>query len=435
MSHEIKNRCINIDWLEVYCLEANDRFPCDAEYFRRAGYYVKEREYGTRVYKEMFTITNEMGDPLLEIRRNPASGESDFQGLSPESTHIRLPNWMLYQGNPVEFLRSFLLKHDYIFKRIYRIDLAYDFEIFDSGDNPAKFIRRYLKGTYRKINQCNLSTHGKDNWSNLHFNSLKWGAPSSMVTTKLYDKTMELRESKNDKPWIKTAWLMHGLIDNPCSMTKRASNGELYRPTIWRVEFAMMSAADGWIVIEMNNAQKQRKQTIPHNLSLFDSPEKLWQRFQDLAYNYFHFKIATEKKYSRGMVTDALAMAGRPTEKQWQRKDRCPDKVLFHFDEGRQFLRLSSAPAQSPKPKDDEVLKRRLILYRQTHADLKIREACSVILDNIEKYEALRYVPLGDSTERIALQRAIAAKINGDERDAMAIIEEVRQLILNSDIW
>lgn len=435
MQNEINNRCIHLDWLEVYCLEANHRFPCNADYFRRAGYNVKEREYGTRVYKEMFTITNEMGDPVVEIRRNPASGESDFQGLLPESTHIRLPNWMLYQGNPIEFLREFLVRHDYIFKRIYRIDIAYDFETFDSGDNPAKFIRRYIKGVYRKINQCHLSAHGKDEWSTLNFNSLKWGAPSSMVTTKLYDKTLELREAKNDKPWIKTAWLIHGLIDNPCSMTKMSAAGELYKPTIWRIEFALMSAADGWIVIEMNNAKKQHKQTIPHNLSLFDSPEKLWQRFQDLTFNYFHFKIAVEKKITRGIVTDALAVTGRMIEKQWQRKDRCPDKILFHFDKGHQFYRLSSAPAASPKNSQEDILKRRLQAYRASHADQKIRDACTVILQNIERYESLRFTPLGDSTERIALQRAIAAKIGGDQRDAMAIIEEVRQLILNSEIW
>ena len=97
MQKDEVTRCVNIDWLEVYVLESNDRFPCNAEYFRRQGYQVHEREYGTRVYKEMFEITSEAGDPLIEIRRNPASGSSDFNGLVEQSCHIRLPNWMLYQ--------------------------------------------------------------------------------------------------------------------------------------------------------------------------------------------------------------------------------------------------------------------------------------------------------------------------------------------------
>ncbi|MBR0341902.1 MAG: hypothetical protein IJH64_06605, partial [Oscillospiraceae bacterium] len=73
MSDEQKTRVCNIDWLEVYCLESNQRYPCNAEYFERAGYYVRQREYGTRVYKEMFEITDKDGNPLIEIRRNPAS--------------------------------------------------------------------------------------------------------------------------------------------------------------------------------------------------------------------------------------------------------------------------------------------------------------------------------------------------------------------------
>lgn len=435
MKHEKKVRCINIDWLEVYCHESNDRYPCNADYFRRQGYLVKEREYGTRVYKEMFEIVNEMGDPLIEIRRNPASGESDFNGLLPCSTHIRLPNWMLYQGNPIEFLRNFLLKNDYIFKRIYRIDIAYDFEKFDSGDQPARFARRYLQGKYRKINQCDLSIHGKDRWSVIDYNSLSWGSKSSMVTTKLYNKTLELRQAKNDKPWIKTAWMINGLIDNPCSMTKRNALGELYKPEIWRVEFSMMSQADGWLVVEFNNGKKQIKQTIPHKLSLFDSDDKLWQRFQDLAFNYFHFKIAEKKKTKRGLVDEALSVVNSGGVEEWQRKDRCADKVLFYWDANHQFMRLSMAPSSSKPNRLEQALKVKLQQYKMCHPDEKIRIAADCIIENIDRLESLRFVPLGDNKQRQALQRTLAAKLHGDEREALAIYQEVLALLENDEIW
>lgn len=435
MKHEKIKRCINIDWLEVYCLESNDRFPCNAEYFRRQGYLVKEREYGTRVYKEMFEIVNDMGDPLVEIRRNPASGESDFHGLLPCSTHIRLPNWMLYQGNPINFLREFLLKNDYIFKRIYRIDIALDFEKFDSGDVPARFARRYLQGRFRKINQCELSVHGKDRWSVIDYNSLSWGSKSSMVTTKLYNKSLELKQAKNDKPWIKTAWMMNGLIDNPCSMTKMNFAGELYHPDIWRVEFSMMSQADGWIVMEFNNGKKQIKQTIPHKLSLFDSDDKLWQRFQDLAFNYFQFKIAEKKKVKRGLVEESLSKVGSGPNEEWQRKDRCADKVLFYWDANHEFARLSMAPAKSNPNKLEETLKQKLIVYKETHFDEKIRIACDCIIENIDRLESLRFTPLGDNKERRALQHVLMRKLHGDEREAMAIYQEVLALLENDEIW
>lgn len=432
---EIKNRCINIDWLEVYCLESNERTPCNADYFRQNGYLVKEREYGTRVYKEMFEIVDEMNNPLIEIRRNPASGTSSFNGLIPTSTHIRLPNWMLYQGNPIEFLRSFLLKNDYIFKRIYRIDLAYDFEYFDTGDKPATFARRYLEGRYRKINQCDLSVHGKDMWDVITYNSLSWGSRSSMVTTKLYNKTMELRQAKNDKPWIKSSWMIHELIDNPMSMTKRNALGELYKPDIWRVEFSMMSQADGWIVIDFNQGSKPIKQTIPHKLSMFDTDDKLWQRFQDLAFNYFHFKHADKKKRIEGVAGVALSKVHSDKESEWQRKDRCRDKVLFYWDKGHQFMRLAMAPAASKPARFEDILARKLREYRLTHSDMKIREACDVLLHDIERLASFRFVPIGDDINRRAWQRTLAEKIHGDEREAMAIFEEVKALLEKDEIW
>ena len=72
--NEEKNKSLQHRLVEVYCLESNQRYPCNAEYFERAGYCVRQREYGTRVYKEMFEIIDKDGNPLIEIRRNPASG-------------------------------------------------------------------------------------------------------------------------------------------------------------------------------------------------------------------------------------------------------------------------------------------------------------------------------------------------------------------------
>lgn len=435
MSNEIITRCVNLDWLEVYVLESNERYPCNAEYFRRQGYLVQEREYGTRVYREMFTITNEAGDPLIEIRRNPASGASDFHGLIEQSCHIRLPNWMLYQGNPIQFLRDFLLKHDYIFKRIFRIDIAYDFTKFDSGDLPANFAKRLLERKYRKINQCTIRAIGEDKWTDYAWQSLSWGSKSSMVTTKLYNKTLELKQSKFDKPYIKTCWMVNGLVDNPMSMTKRNALGEMEKVEVWRIEFSMNSAADGWLTIEMNHAKKPYKQTIPHTLSMFDSPDKLWQRFQDLAYNYFHFKVKVKKQVRQGLSSKALEKVHSHGDENWQRKDRCPDKILFYWDKGHQFMRLNSAPVSSKPARDEDILRRKLIQYRMCHADPKIRTACTTLIENIEKVDSLRFLPMGDSKERLAIQRVLSAKLNGDERAVQDIMGEIMEILNNNEIW
>lgn len=435
MAPETKARCVNIDWLEVYVLESNERFPCNADYYRRNGYLVKEREYGTRVYKEMFEIVDEMNNPLIEIRRNPASGQADFNGLSEFSSHIRVPNWVLYQGRPIDFLRDFLLKNEYIFKRIYRLDICYDFEYFDSGDLPSRFVRRYLQGVYRKINQCHRTTHGFDRWDACEEESVSWGSPSSMVSTKLYNKTLELSSAKNDKPYIKTAWMMAGLIDNPCTMTKRDTKGKEYKPEIWRLEFSMKSSADRVIIWEMQHRKKVKKKAIDHTLDLYDAPDKLWIRFQQLAFHYFHFKHKEYIDSPRGVSQYALGAVHSDMERKPQRKDRCRDKVLFYWDKNLEFAQLAAAPAPSKPNNRNETLRRRLIEFKMLHPTSKIAMACDEILKTIQDIDKLRFVPLGDEKERKALHMALTLKMGGDERAALEIMAEVRALLENDLIF
>lgn len=428
-------RCINIDWLEVYCLEDAQAYPLNADYYRRQGYQVREREYGTRVYKEMFEVLNDSGDPILEVRRNPASGDSGFNGLLPESCHLRLPNWMLYQSSPVTFLTEFLLKHNYIFKRIYRIDICLDFVTFDTGDKPARFVRRYLEGTYRKINQCSLSAHGEDDWNNTKWNSLSWGSRSSMVSTKLYNKTLELKEGKTDKPYIRTAWMMAGLIDNPMNFTKYDADGNAQVVDVWRLEYSMKSACDGWIVIEIENGRKIKKQHIPHRLSLFDSKDKLWDRFQDLTYHYFRFK---HKEYidlamkSHGLV---LELPNSPNKRPLKRKDRCRDKKLFYFNSDHVFTQLSACPSDSKPKRQEDILERRLREFMMMHPNNDVRQACMILLKEIDLIRLTNYSPKHHYKEARALQMALANKMHGDVRSVADILDEITELLNDNKIF
>lgn len=428
-------RCANIDWLEVYCLESNERFPCNAEYYRRQGYYVQERDYGTRQYAEMFVLVDEDSNPLIEIRRNPKSGSSDFSGFVPQSTHLRIPNWRCYQKDVVTWLRDFLIKHDYIFKRIFRIDICYDFEFFDSGDSPARFARRYLECKYRKINQCHLAAHANDAWNDFEWETLSWGSPTSMVSTKLYNKSKELASLKNDKPYIKTAWMFAGLIDNPVSMTKRGRDGKLYKPEIWRVEFSMKSAADSWLVIEDQSGKKVKKRAIRHTLSLFDSPDKVWQRFQDLAFHYFRFKYREYKDEEKAIARIALNEHAGVVDKELKRKDRCREKVLFKWDDDHEFLQVDRVPPPQKPERDDQILLKRLRMLRLTTSDMKIRDACDALIEALEKRELRRLTPNHQFKEMQVLQAVIRQKIGGDSRSALEILAEIQELIFNNEIF
>lgn len=322
-------RCINLDWLEIHALEPPLQ-PHDAFYYRSCGYVVHEREYGTRVYKEMFVIEGKDGLPLLEVRRNPAS--SGLNGIHLDNeTHIRLVNRSCYFDDAADMLDKFLTLHGYYKVRISRIDIALDFVTFDSGDDPAKFIRRYFKRKYSKINQGNIHAHGSDTWSGQQWNSLSWGAKTSVVSTKLYNKTLELYDAKFDvfaKPYIRHAWLCAGLIDNWERVTK---DGNLVN--VWRLEFSLKSAQARWVPIELDGIQKNY-QSLPNTLETYKGRERILMMFASLQRHYFRFKYYEEDK----------------------RKDLCRDKKLFDFS-GQQLVYKLGHDSYTPADNDPKIKK------------------------------------------------------------------------------
>lgn len=302
----MKRRCVNIDWLELHAYEPI-MGTLNADYFRRQGYHVEEREYGTRVYKEMFTLLDEHGFGMIEIRRNPAS--QGIHGIHQfNECHIRLTNRTCYWDNAADMLNKFVSKHQYYNVRISRIDICYDFSTFDKGDDPAAFVRRYFRHKYAKINQGRIHSHGEDTWSGQEWNSLSWGSKTSPVSTKMYDKTLELYNAKlntYNKPYIRHAWCLCGLIDD---LDQCTLHGQPVK--VWRVEFSLTSAVRNWVPIELNG-ETHNYQSLQNTLGVYSSRDRILVMFASLAQHYFRFKYYEEGK----------------------RKDRCKDKVLFVFNE------------------------------------------------------------------------------------------------------
>lgn len=401
-------RCINIDWLEVHVLEDNDRYPLNALQFIHDGWEVKEREYGTRVYHEMFTLCDTHGEPFIEIRRNPKSTTELAGVLDERSCHIRLTNRYCYMPNCVTLLREFLARYKYEFRRIFRIDLCCDFERFDLGDDPQKFITRYLSHKFAKINQCNRTTRGEDRWDGCEDNYISWGQPKSMVSTKLYNKTKELKEA-HDKPYIRTAWMAAGLITNPITMVKLRADGTQYTPTIWRVEFSIHSGAAGWAILEDCTGAKNKKKPIAHTLAQYDTPEKLLQMYASLAHHYFHFKY-----FEKGV-----------------RKDRCKDKVLFHFDFSKDKLyKLQHVSQSSPQPDDESRLRKLLEKYAEKHFEPAIRKATQVILDNLSHTAISRLASVRwDVAQVQELQAILKRRMELPEEDFQVCVDTVRRIL------
>lgn len=396
-----KGRCVNIDWLECYCMESVDNFPHNAEFFRAGGWQVREREYGTRQYREMFVLLDNEGLPFVEIRRNPVAGDdgrSNVGIFSEFSCHIRLSNRYCYHNDAVSLYSEFLHRYDYAVQRLYRIDICLDFEKFDSGDDPNVFIKRYLKGVYTKINQCHLSAHAMDRWNVREWNSVAWGSPASMVSTKLYDKTLELAEAK-DKPYIRLAWQRAGLVDDFVALTKIGADGVAYNPKIWRLEFSVKSSARNWVMVEDCNGHKTKRVAKEHTLATYASKELQLHAFAMLAHHYFHFKI-----FEDGV-----------------RKDRCRDKHLFDFGLNHEPYKLDVLLADAPKSFALDVLQRRLEWFKFIHPERGLQQACDVILNEIKKQAVRNSLPdYYDKEADVMLQRLLALRLDENPKNDLA---------------
>ncbi len=335
--------------------------PRNADYFRSHGYVVHERDYGTRVYREMFVLEGSDGESLLEIRRNPAS-----QGLNgihdPNECHIRLCNRTCYFECAADSFKQFLDRHGYTDIRISRVDICLDFVLFDKGDDPQAFVRRYFRHKYAKINQGRISGHGDDTWTGQEWNSLSWGSKSSAVTTKMYNKTMELHDQKTDsfaKPYIRQAWYICGFIDDwqRCTKDQQLVN-------VWRVEFSLRSAVKNWVPIEINGEEKNY-QSIRNTLDCYAGRDRLLVMFASLANHYFRFK-----KYKQG-----------------KRKDRCKDKILFDFTSSQVVYKLAPndpvAGSGSSLQERWQQLANKLRAFQASHSAPELHKACEVLLSAI----------------------------------------------------
>lgn len=304
---ETRDRIVGIDWLEMFVSERGDR-DYSANGFRARGYDVVERDYGTKTMAEMFTLLDRRGYPFIEIRRSPRGLSSLGKSCVYQQgdSYVRLSNMYCYDASPVDLMCEFLSRERYDIKKIYRIDIFCDFEIFDSGDIPAKVVRRIVNHTYSKVNQSQRRVSGQDTWTECFDNWISWGKKGSMVSTKIYDKTKELRETGMHKPYIVELWRKFGYIDDVSSLSRDGHEVQM-----WRLEFSIKGNAKSWIYVDKNDSEDGGEHYLDHSLKLYSCRQGLINAFANLVPFYFHFKIYEEGK----------------------RKSLCQDKILFVFDD------------------------------------------------------------------------------------------------------
>lgn len=408
-----KVKCINLDWLSVYCLEPKG-YVMNAAYYKNLGWSVEEREYGTPQYREKFTLMNGR-HPFLEIERNPYSLKQNGGIFEPESCHIRLANRTLYQPNPVQQLTNFIIKYGYEYKGISRVDVCCDLTIFDNGMKPQDLANKYIKDKIWKVHQSHiapntddgddtwripihLGAHGKETKTGRTWNSLKWGSPKSALSTKLYNKTLEL-ETNTGKFYIKDAWVKAGLCDlqkvryeyrNPktkeieirskqisvvpgTAINQEIPIEEAKKIDVWRVEFSMNSEGRKWIDLGDNHI-------VDLSLNAFDNLDSLAATFFTCSEWLFCFIYA--KWITKGAT-------------RWkERTNRCKKLQLFNT----KFLHSHYKPQRQTEMEDPSRTEK-IMMYRliQKSKDKNLseayREACHQVALNLSKEHGEWWLP------------------------------------------
>lgn len=365
-------KCINLDWLEVFCIEDG---CLDPNYFQNLGWNVSVREYGTPLYKQMFTLLNEHGKPFLEIRRDPYSLKENGGIFEKGSCHIRLSNRTLYTYNPIQQLQQFLVRYNYQYKGVTRIDIACDQLIFDNGMDPEKLIEDYMAGSILKNRNSRINVHGCEKAGGRSWNSIKWGSASSPLSTKIYDKTLELKESC-DKLYIKDSWVKAGLCDlqkvvydykdkktgieekrSKMVIVKAGTKTEEERTIdeveevkVWRVEFSIKSEARNWITID-------KQHVLSIGLTKFQTRERCLLMFLLLSKWCMNFVKA---EYNEDGIQ--------------KRKDRCTPIVLYTEKNLSNTFKPHRITENEDPTRTEKIICNRLIRMSKEHQGYRLPE-------------------------------------------------------------
>lgn len=210
------------------------------------------------------------------------------------------------------------------------------------------------------------------------------------------------------------------MVDDGTMMIKYDKTGKPYTPQIWRVEFSIRSSVRSWFVIWLDG-KRNHKQSIRNTLDMYDSKEKLLILFASLSQHYFHFKhlIKRYKFYEEGHSS------GYPV-----RKDRCPDKLLFRWNQNQTTFKVEKQYVSTSKPPSRELVRLLSMLkeFRNRTVEKDIRTSSNQIIEYIEyrlKQDDMNAPMTREQVEE--LQTMLRLKIERPYLDHDKILKMARQ--------
>ena len=188
-----------------------------------------------------------------------------FSSIIPKNTIImKFHNSFLYQKCVFERVHTFLALNRFKWVSNSRLDVALDFNTFNGGMQPDRFINRVKRDIYLRHGVSKYNIIGKQNRKS-EDQYLKYGSRQSDVCIYLYNKTYEMIEGKY-KEYIRESWERAGL--NLCM-------------NMWRLEFSLANLRKDIIdfntgeVISLNTLECIKEDNI--NMILNTMIHKYWR--------------------------------------------------------------------------------------------------------------------------------------------------------------
>lgn len=251
---------VSVDWLSLYC-------SCGMLY-QNIEYDFYEQEYHSAHFEKLyFIVDRKTGEKVAEVQRKPFS-----KILPADAAIIKFENKVLYREDwnwtACEVCRNLGLD----IKSISRIDICADFNTFENGYHPRKFINDFLTNKIIKMGRTKFTLQGTTAQVGT-YDYIRFGSRTNEICTYLYNKTKELREV-HDKPWIREKWKQAGL-----DVTK----------DVWRLEFSMKTT-------QLRTVVKQNGYIVRLDLDYISSQNILENIYKSVAQKWFDFRINDGQK-------------------------------------------------------------------------------------------------------------------------------------------
>ena len=261
-------RVINVDWLSLYCgcVGLHDI----------GNFKVIKQNFSTPQFAEIYNVLDELRNEIVAtIQRVP------YSSIIPRDCAIvEIKNRILYEPDFMGYVTLMCDTLGLRIRSISRIDVCADFNSFNKGISPERFIKAFIENKIVKMGSTKYTIMGDQQCVKLDdkqhsktaqmYSYIRFGERSHEVSSYLYNKSKELREIK-DKPYIRAAWKRGGLDTEK---------------DVWRLEFSLRNK-------QMKYMQKKDSIIFRLDCDYFKTVgmvENLW----DCCYNkYFDFRKNT----------------------------------------------------------------------------------------------------------------------------------------------